>query len=88
MRKMQSTFLSPFVGGANTNRESHSTIRDNDLDLLVRGILQVTPRIGYRLVQEYLYFSCKHPDGEKDIGISAESAMFVVNFRFLTSSVF
>ena len=31
--------------------ESHSTISDNDLDLLVRGILQITPRIGYRLVQ-------------------------------------
>jgi hypothetical protein len=36
---------------ANTNRESHSIIRDNELDILVRGILKVTPRIGYRLVQ-------------------------------------
>jgi transposase-like protein len=38
-------------GSTNTNRESHSTISDNDLDLVVHGILRVTPRIGYRLVQ-------------------------------------
>ena len=40
-----------FKYSANTNRESHSIIRDNELDILVRGILQITPRIGYRLVQ-------------------------------------
>ena len=46
IRRRRRSFVS-----ANTNRESHSTIRDNELDILVRGILQITPRIGYRLVQ-------------------------------------
>ena len=46
IRRRRRSFVS-----ANADVESHSTISDNDLDLLVRGILQITPRIGYRLVQ-------------------------------------
>ena len=37
--------------GSTNSRSVHSTISNDDLDQMVRSILRVTPRIGYRLVQ-------------------------------------
>ena len=37
--------------GSTNSRSVYSTISNDDLDQMVRSILRVTPRIGYRLVQ-------------------------------------
>ena len=42
IRRRRRSFVSAYA-----NMESHSTTSDNDLDIPVRGILQIAPRTGY-----------------------------------------